>query len=65
VNAATPIFMGHGTQDPVVPLARAQASNASLTALGYAVQWHSYPMPHSVHPQEIADIGDFLRQVLA
>jgi phospholipase/carboxylesterase len=63
-NQQTPIFMAHGTADPVVPLARAEASQRALTDLGYAVQWRTYPMPHSVHPQEIADIGAFLRAVL-
>ena len=64
-NAHTPIFMGHGTQDPVVQLPRAEASRDALKTLGYAVDWHTYPMPHSVHPQEVADIGKFLRKVLA
>ncbi len=63
-NTATPIFMGHGLADPVVPIARAEASREALLELGYAVQWHTYPMPHSVHPQEIADISRFLRTVL-
>ena len=63
-NADTPIFMAHGTADPVVVLARAEASRQALEALGYKVQWHTYPMPHSVHPQEIADISRFLQQVL-
>jgi phospholipase/carboxylesterase len=63
-NAATPIFMAHGTQDPVVVLARGEDSRDALVALGHPVQWHTYPMPHSVHPKEIADISDFLRQVL-
>ena len=63
-NASTPIFMAHGTQDPVVVLARGEDSRDALVALGHPVQWHTYPMPHSVHPQEIADISDFLRQVL-
>jgi phospholipase/carboxylesterase len=65
VNQATPIFMGHGTQDPMVVLARAEDSRNALAKLGYAVQWHTYPMPHSVHPQEIVDIGRFLKSVLA
>ncbi|MDO8459087.1 MAG: dienelactone hydrolase family protein [Burkholderiaceae bacterium] len=64
-NAHTPIFMAHGTQDPVVMLSRAVASRDALVGLGYPVQWHTYPMPHSVHPQEIADISGFLQQVLA
>jgi phospholipase/carboxylesterase len=63
-NATTPIFMAHGTQDPVVVLARGEDSRDALVALGHPVQWHTYPMPHGVHPKEIADISDFLRQVL-
>ena len=63
-NAHTPIFMAHGTQDPVVVLQRAEESRDILTRLGHRVQWHTYSMPHSVHPQEIADIAAFLRQVL-
>lgn len=63
-NADTPIFMAHGTADPVVVPARAEASRQALLALGYKVQWHTYPMPHSVHPQEIADMSRFLQQVL-
>lgn len=63
-NADTPIFMAHGTADPVVVLARAEESRAALQALGYQVQWHTYPMPHSVHPREIADISAFLGRVL-
>ena len=58
-NARTPIFMAHGNQDPVVVPARGEASRDLLTRLGYTVEWHSYPMPHSVHPQEVADIARF------
>ena len=63
-NARTPVFMAHGTQDPVVALARGEASRDALVALGQPIEWHSYPMPHSVHPREIADISAFLAQVL-
>ena len=63
-NAHTPVFMAHGTQDPVVILKRGEDSRDALKALGHPVQWHTYPMPHSVHPQEIADIAAFLKQVL-
>lgn len=63
-NQHTPIFMAHGTADPVVVLARAEDSRQALTALGYKVLWHTYPMPHSVHPQEVADISQFLQTVL-
>jgi len=63
-NRATPIFMAHGTHDSVVPVDRAQASCLALQQLGYNVEWRTYPMPHSVCPQEIDDIGAFLRRVL-
>ena len=53
-----------GDHDGAVGIDRAEASRDALARLGYAVQWHAYPMPHSVHPQEIADIGDFLRSVI-
>jgi len=63
-NARVPIFMAHGTQDPIIPLAHARRSHELLERLGYAVEWHEYPMPHSVAPQEIRDIGAWLRRVL-
>ena len=63
-NADTPIFLAHGTHDPVVVLERAEASRAKLVALGYPVQWHTYPMQHSVCAEEIHDISRFLQSVL-
>jgi phospholipase/carboxylesterase len=63
-NAKTPIFMGHGTMDPVVVLARGESSRDALNLLGQPVQWRTYPMQHSVHPQEITDISTFLKRVL-
>jgi phospholipase/carboxylesterase len=65
VSRSIPIFMAHGTQDPVVPMARATASRDRLKALGYRVEWHEYPMPHSVNGDEILAIGAFLKRVLA
>jgi phospholipase/carboxylesterase len=64
VNADLPIFMAHGTRDPVVPIARAEASREALQALGYRVDWHPYPMEHSVCPQEIVDLQAWLLRVL-
>jgi len=64
-NRDVPIFMAHGTSDPMIVMQRAEASRDALQGLGYQVQWRTYPMPHSVHPAEIADIGEFLRGVLA
>lgn len=63
-NLNTPIFLAHGTYDPVVAPERAEVSRAKLKELGYDVQWHTYPMQHSVCPEEIADISQFLQSVL-
>jgi len=63
-NRDLPIFMAHGIYDDIIPLARAEQSRAVLERLGYKVEWHTYPMPHSVSPQEIADISQFLSKVL-
>ncbi|KRE97631.1 carboxylesterase [Frateuria sp. Soil773] len=64
-NAATPIFWGHGTQDPIVPFALGNASREALQALGYRIDWHSYPMPHSVCADEVADLRDWMGARLA
>ena len=63
-NARTPILLAHGRQDPMVVLSRATASRDMLAGLGYRVQWHDYTMGHSVCPEELIDIGAWLRQVL-
>jgi phospholipase/carboxylesterase len=63
-NKATPIFMAHGIYDPLIPLAMGAGSMTLLTGFGYTVEWRQYPMPHSVCPQEIEDIGAWLRRVL-
>ena len=63
-NVKTPIFMGHGTQDPVVPLNKGQQSCELLRLAGCDIQWEDYPMPHSVSPQEIQDIALFVRNIL-
>jgi phospholipase/carboxylesterase len=64
-NAHTPIFMAHGQQDNVVVPQRAAASHDALRALGYSVDWHEYPMAHSVCMEEIADLSQWLNKVLA
>lgn len=64
-NAATPIFWGHGTTDPVVVVQRGIDSRDALQSLGYAVDWHTYPMAHAVCPQEITDLRDWLTPRLA
>jgi phospholipase/carboxylesterase len=64
-NALTPIFMGHGQQDGVVDMARGEASRDVLRALGHEVEWHDYPMAHSVCMEEIEDLGCWLAKLLA
>jgi phospholipase/carboxylesterase len=61
-NAGVPIFMAHGSADPLLPLALAESSRRTLEGLGYAVDWHVYPMPHSVCVEEIAAIATWLAQ---
>ena len=62
-NRDVPIFMGHGSDDPIIPLVRAEQSRNLLKSLGYPAEWHKYAMPHSVCPEELADIGTWLGKV--
>jgi phospholipase/carboxylesterase len=63
-NRKLPVFMAHGLYDDVIPLVRAEESRKILADAGYDVEWHTYPMAHSVCAEEIADIARFLRKVL-
>ena len=64
-NRSTPLFAAHGTDDDILPLQMGERARALLERLGFAVEWHTYPMPHSVSPPEIAALGAWLRQRLA
>ena len=64
-NRDTPIFLAHGSADQIIPIARATASRDALKALGHPVEWHEYPMPHSVSAEEIADLNRWLLKTLA
>jgi phospholipase/carboxylesterase len=64
-NRATPIFMAHGRADAVLSMSLGLESRDTLRKLGYAVEWHEYPMAHAVCAAEIADIRAFLLRVLA
>ncbi len=59
-NRDLPLFIGHGTQDPVVACAFGEQSARHLEALGWPVEWRTYPLPHSVSAEELLDIGRFL-----
>ena len=56
-----PIFMAHGTEDPTVPESYGARARDLLRSEGYAVEWHAYPMGHSVCVEEIADLSGWLR----
>ena len=64
-NRDIPIFMAHGTQDPVVAFAWAEMSRRALVEGGWNVEWHAYPMPHAAVLEEIVACGKFLATVLA
>jgi len=63
-NAEVPIFMAHGSYDDIIPIQRARDSRSFLEKLGYRIEWHDYPMPHSVCGEEVRDISAFLAKLL-
>jgi len=63
-NRAVPIFWAHGVHDPMIPLAMAEQGRQQVAALGYPIEWHQYPMPHSVCAEEIADVARWLGLVV-
>ena len=60
-----PVFMGHGTFDPMVQYPWGRATAERLTEAGFNIEWHDYPMAHAVCPQEIHDISAWLQRVFA
>jgi phospholipase/carboxylesterase len=63
-NNDVPIFLAHGTYDPVVPIAAALMARTTMAALGYTLQWHDYPMQHAVCAEEIDDVARWFGEVL-
>ena len=63
-NLALPVFMAHGSGDPMIPIMRAATSRENLIRLGYDVRWSDYPMGHQVCLEEAVEIGTFLQEVL-
>ena len=57
---AQPVFMAHGQFDPVVPQRGGEAAAQALRALGFGVEWRTYPMQHTVCAEEIRDLGDWM-----
>jgi phospholipase/carboxylesterase len=64
LKSKPPIFMAHGLYDDIIPIQRARTSREALEQHGCSVEWHEYPMPHSVCPPEIAEISAFLARNL-
>jgi phospholipase/carboxylesterase len=64
-NHGVPVFLGHGSRDGVVPMARGAAARDLLSGLGHPVEWHDYPMEHSVCAEEVSALNDWLLKVLA
>lgn len=60
-NRTLPVFQGHGTADPIVPMALGAQSRDVLSGLGHPVDWRTYPMPHSVCAEEIRDLAAWLQ----
>jgi phospholipase/carboxylesterase len=63
-NRDVPIFWAHGVHDPMIPLAMAELGHRQVAGLGYSIEWHQYAIPHSVSPEEIADVARWLGRVL-
>jgi phospholipase/carboxylesterase len=63
-NATTPIFLAHGTFDRLIPFELAREAQATLAARGLNLEWHSYPMDHTVSREEIGDVRAWLARVL-
>jgi phospholipase/carboxylesterase len=64
-NRDLPILMCHGTRDGIVPPSLGETSRQLLVESGYAVEWKTYPMEHSVCGEEIVDIAAWLVKQIA
>jgi phospholipase/carboxylesterase len=63
-NLATPLFLAHGTQDPVVPFALGDETRKILEGTGYRPEWHAYAMPHALCAEQVVDLRNFLRKII-
>lgn len=62
-NLKKPIFMAHGTLDTIVPFMAGKAASIELAQAQYDVTWHAYPIPHSVSPEEIRDLANWIKTI--
>lgn len=63
-NRGIPVFAAHGTHDPMVHLRRGEDMRRSLEEFGCRVEWHTYPMEHSVCMEELVDIGAWMNRLM-
>ncbi len=63
-SLATPLFLAHGRDDDIIPFGTGEHTRDRLLELGYTVEWHAYPMPHSLCPAEVRDLGAWLTRRL-
>ena len=63
-SSKLPIFIAHGSYDPVIPLGYGEKTKLLIERFGYTVDWHEYPIEHSVSQREIKDIGQWISGVL-
>lgn len=61
---ATPVFLGHGSSDPLIPIELGDMTKDMLQLKGANVEFHKYPMAHSACPEELQDVAAFLARVL-
>lgn len=59
----TSVFVGHGTQDQVLPIHHARTAKKYLEAIGIMPEYHEYLVAHGISPQEQQDIGAWLLSV--
>ena len=51
-----PVFVSHGTQDPMIPVERAQESRERLTRMGALLSYREYEMEHEIRPEGLRDL---------
>lgn len=64
-NQSIPVFMAHGTMDPVVAIQNAKLAFNQLKEMQYPIRWHEYPMEHSVCQEEILAISQFIKDIFS
>ena len=64
-NHGTPVFLAHGRNDAVINISRAVATRDQLQGLQLPLEWHDYPMEHSVCIEEVRAIEAWLLRVLS